>query len=118
MLTVAALSPPAPWGEGRRTPRRRKGYFCMMLDKKSVERLLRLNDDQLRGVIGKMLGEYGVDVSRIPLATMDVGAIRALLQMAGEADVARLLGALGGAPSGGPSGTPAGGPTGGPQGRA
>ena len=81
----------------------------MTLDKKSVERLLRLNDDQLRAVIGKMLQEYGVDVSRIPLSTMDVGAVRALLQVAGEGDVARLLGALGGGVGGAaPGGPPVG----------
>ena len=47
-------------------------------------------------MIGKLLTEYGVDVSRVPLATMDLSALRALLQMAGEEDVARLLQSLGG----------------------
>jgi hypothetical protein len=68
----------------------------MQLDKKSLDRLLKLNDDQFRAVIGKLLTEYGVDVSRVPLATMDLSALRALLQMAGEEDVARLLQSLGG----------------------
>lgn len=68
----------------------------MQLDKKSLERLTRLNDDQLRTVIGKLLTEYGVDVSRVPLATMDMSALRAVLQMAGTDDIARLLGSLGG----------------------
>jgi len=68
----------------------------MQLDKKSIDRLLKLNDDQLRAVIGKLLREYGVDVSRVPLATMDMGALRAVLQMASEEDISRLLGALGG----------------------
>ena len=68
----------------------------MQLDRKSIDRLLRLNDDQLRAVIGKMLGEYGVDVSRVPLATMDMTSLRALLQMASAEDISRLLGSLGG----------------------
>ena len=68
----------------------------MQLDKKSMDRLLKLNDDQLRSVIGKLLAEYGVDVSRVPLATMDMGALRSVLQMASEEDIARLLGSLGG----------------------
>lgn len=68
----------------------------MQLDKKSIDRLLRLNDDQLRAVIGKLLTEYGVDVSRVPLATMDMSALRSILQMAGTEDISRLLGALGG----------------------
>lgn len=68
----------------------------MQLDKKSLDRLLKLNDEQLRAVIGKLLTEYGVDVSRVPLATLDMSALRAVLQMANAEDLSRLLGALGG----------------------
>jgi hypothetical protein len=67
----------------------------MQLDKKSLDRLVKLNDDQLRGVIGKLLTEYGVDVSRVPLASLDMSALRAVLQMASAEDVSRLLGSLG-----------------------
>ena len=73
----------------------------MQLDRKSLDRLARLNDDQLRSVVGKLLAEYGVDVSRVPLATMDMSALRAVLQMAGTEDIARLLGSLGGQSGGG-----------------
>lgn len=66
----------------------------MQLDKKSLDRLLKLNDDQFRMVLGKLLAEYGVDVSRVPLATMDLSALRAILQMAGEEDISRLLQSL------------------------
>ena len=68
----------------------------MQLDKKSLDRLVKLNDDQLRGVIGKLMTEYGVDVSRVPLASLDMSALRAVLQMASAEDVSRLLGSLGG----------------------
>ncbi|MBQ3507197.1 MAG: hypothetical protein IJA91_01500 [Clostridia bacterium] len=68
----------------------------MQLDKKSIDRLLKLNDDQFRAVLGKLLAEYGVDVSRVPLATMDLSALRAVLQMASEEDISRLLQAFGG----------------------
>ena len=71
----------------------------MQLDKKSIDRLLKLNDHQLRAVIGKLLTEYGVDVSRVPLDSMDMSALRAVLQMASGDDIARLLGSLGGGPS-------------------
>ncbi len=73
----------------------------MQLDKKSLDRLLRLNDDALRGVLGHLLAEYGVDVSRVPLATMDMTALRTLLSSATEEDINRLLQAFtggGGAP--------------------
>jgi hypothetical protein len=63
----------------------------MQLDKKSLERLLKLNDDQLRGVLGKLLAEYGVDVSRVPLAQMDMTALRAVLGAATEGDIANFL---------------------------
>ena len=63
----------------------------MQLDKKSLERLLKLNDDQLRGVLGKLLAEYGVDVSRVPLAQMDMTALRAVLGAATDRDLANFL---------------------------
>ena len=69
----------------------------MQLDKKSLDRLLRLNDDQLRSVLGKLLTEYGVDVSRVPLAQMDMTALRGVLSMANEEDISRILQSLGGA---------------------
>ena len=73
----------------------------MQLDKKSVERLLKLNDDQLRGVLGKLLAEYGVDVSRVPLMQMDMTALRAVLSAATDADLTRMLQMLGGSSGGG-----------------
>lgn len=73
----------------------------MQLDKKSLERLLRLNDDQLRGVLGKLLGEYGVDVSRVPLAQMDMTALRSVLSAATDEDIGRFLQMMGGNSSAG-----------------
>lgn len=73
----------------------------MQLDKKSLERLLRLNDDQLRGVLGKLLGEYGVDVSRVPLAQMDMTVLRGVLSAATDEDIGRFLQMMGGNSSSG-----------------
>lgn len=73
----------------------------MQLDKKSLDRLLKLNDDQLRGVLGKLLSEYGVDVSRVPLAQMDMTALRAVLSAATDEDITRFVQMLGGGASGG-----------------
>ena len=73
----------------------------MQLDKKSLDRLLRLNDDQLRGVLGKLLVEYGVDISRVPLAQMDMTALRGVLAAATEEDISRFLQMMGGTPGGG-----------------
>lgn len=68
-----------------------KGVTIMQLDKKSLERLLRLNDDALRGVLGHLLAEYGVDAGRVPLATLDMSALRAILSAATDEDISRFL---------------------------
>lgn len=73
----------------------------MQLDQKSLDRLLKLNDDQLRGVLGKLLAEYGVDVSRVPLQQMDMTALRAVLSAATDEDISRFVQMLGGGASGG-----------------
>jgi hypothetical protein len=73
----------------------------MQLDKKSLDRLLKLNDDQLRGVLGKLLSEYGVDVSRVPLQQMDMTALRTVLSAATDEDITRFMQMLGGGASGG-----------------
>ena len=73
----------------------------MQLDKKGLERLLGLTDDQLRVVLGKLLAEYGVDVSRVTLAHMDMTALRSVLAVATDEDITRLLQSLGGTTLGG-----------------
>ena len=73
----------------------------MQLDRNSLDRLLRLSDDQLRGVLGKLLVEYGVDVSRVPLQQMDMKALRAVLAAATDEDITRFLQSFGGSPQGG-----------------
>ncbi len=78
----------------------------MQLDKKSLDRLLRLSDDQLRGVLAKLLTEYGVDISRVPLATLDMTALRSVLQTATDEDITRFLQMFGGTPGGTPGGAP------------
>ncbi len=81
----------------------------MQLDRNSLDRLLRLNDDQLRAVLGKLLEEYGVDARRVPLASLDMTALRGVLQSATNEDIGRFLqmfGGMGGRPSGHPSGHP------------
>lgn len=73
----------------------------MQLDKKSLDRLLKLNDDQLRGVLGRLLTEYGVDISRVPLGQMDMTALRAVLSAATDEDITRFMQMFGGNPQSG-----------------
>ncbi len=72
-----------------------KGGFDMQLDRNQLNRLLRLNDDQLRAVLGKLLAEYGLDAAAIPLASMDMSRLRAVLQTATDEDIARFMSAAG-----------------------
>ena len=95
-MTVAALPPPLR----AVIPTAAKGY-AMQLDRNSLDRLLRLNDDQLRGVLGKLLVEYGVDVSRVPLGQMDMTALRSVLSAATDEDISRFMQMFGGNPQGG-----------------
>ncbi len=53
--------------------------------------MLSLSDDRLREVLRRLLASYGVDVSRVPIDTLDIGAIRALLQNATDEDIDRFL---------------------------
>lgn len=68
----------------------------MQLDKKSLDRLLALNDDQLRMVLRGLLKEYGVDPSTIPLEQFDMGKLRTALSAATEEDVKRFMTMLSG----------------------
>lgn len=71
--------------------RRLKGVFFMQLDKKSLDRLLALNDDQLRMVLRGLLKEYGVDPTGIPLEKFDMSKLRAALSGATDEDIQRFM---------------------------
>ena len=66
----------------------------MQLDKNSLDRLLALNDDQLRMVLRGLLKEYGVDPTTVPLDQFDMGKLRMVLAGATEEDVQRFVGML------------------------
>lgn len=72
----------------------------MKIDKKSLDRLVKLNDEQLRRVMAGLLSEYGIDPAAVPLAQFDMGKLRMILQTATEEDITRLLSALGGTTGG------------------
>ena len=76
-----------------------KGGFDMQLDRNQLNRLLRLNDDQLRAVLGKLLAEYGLDASMFPIASMDMSRLRAVLQSATDEDIARFMSRYGYVPA-------------------
>ncbi len=63
----------------------------MQLDKKSLDRLLNLNDDQLRLLLGRLLTEYGIDPDTVPLAQLDVSRLREILRGATDEDITRFM---------------------------
>ena len=66
----------------------------MQLDRKSLDRLLALNDEQLRRVLAGLLTEYGIDPASVPLAQFDMSKLRATLQQATDEDIKRFTAML------------------------
>ncbi len=61
----------------------------MMLDKNSVELLLRLGDDQLISVIKRLAAGAGVDVSNMQITPTQLAGIRQALSLATDDDLRR-----------------------------
>jgi len=61
----------------------------MMLDKKSVDLLLRLGDDQLVAIIKKLASDAGVNVSGINPSKEQIAGIRQALSLATDEDLKR-----------------------------
>lgn len=59
----------------------------MQLDRKGIDRVLGLDDRQLRRLIERLAAEAGVDTSSLGVSTADLGALRAALGQAGDADL-------------------------------
>lgn len=85
---------PQPWNDLPKAAQ--KGEKLMQLDKKSLDRLLSLNDDQLRMVLRGLLKEYGVDPATVPLEQFDMGKLRGALSTATDEDIQRFMTMLSG----------------------
>ena len=75
----------------------------MKLDRRAIQTLLALDDDQLRAVIRSFAAKSGVSADALPLSQSDLASIRKALQMATDEDIAqavRQLGLTGGNPHG------------------
>ena len=59
----------------------------MMLDKNSVQLLLRLGDDQLISVIKRLAESAGVDVSNLEITPTQLAGIRQALSIATDEDL-------------------------------
>lgn len=67
----------------------------MQLDRKNLDRLLKLNDNQLRGVILKLAASKGLDASGLKLGAAELSMIRAALTTAADEDLQRVVAELG-----------------------
>ncbi len=61
----------------------------MMLDKATLERILKLPDDQLLLIIKGLAKESGVDISNINIGKAQLDAIRSALSTATPQDIER-----------------------------
>ena len=60
-----------------------------MLDKRSVDMLLRLNDEQLIAVIKRLASEAGVDTNSLNISPTQISGIRQALAIATDDDLKR-----------------------------
>lgn len=67
----------------------------MQPDKKMLNRVLALNDDQLRLLIRRLLGQHGLDASAIPLEQLDMNRLREIAAKATDEDIDRFFTLIG-----------------------
>ena len=63
----------------------------MTLDQNSIQRLLALNDTQLRMVLRKLAADYGVDLSGFALSHEELAQLRAMLSVATPEQVEQFM---------------------------
>ena len=62
----------------------------MKLDRKALERLLSLNDAQLRTVLDKLAREYGLDLTPLSIGQGDLEGLRRALRTATDEELVAL----------------------------
>ena len=63
----------------------------MMLDKRSIDMLLALDDAKLAQVISRLIGDAGIDPSTVKLGHSELMGIRSALSGATDKDIARAI---------------------------
>ncbi|MBR3844977.1 MAG: hypothetical protein IKM40_00180 [Clostridia bacterium] len=72
----------------------------MNFDKRSLDRLLSLDDAELSQIIREIAAEASVDASGISLGEAELKKLRTFLSIASADDIARLISGLGGGKNG------------------
>ena len=68
----------------------------MNFDKKSLSKLLTLNDEELEQVLRDIAKEAGVNAENLAISKSDILKLRTFLSMASDDEIARLLSQFGG----------------------
>ena len=68
----------------------------MKLDRRALERLLMMNDAQLRAFVDKLATEYGLDLSALSVKDGDMAGLRRALRAASDEQLLALCKGLGG----------------------
>lgn len=59
----------------------------MKLDRNALEKLLNLNDSQLKNLMETIALESGIDLSKFNISTQDISSIRSALSNATDRDI-------------------------------
>ena len=62
----------------------------MQLDRNALEKLLSLNDRQLKSVIQRLASENGIDLSSFPINPSDIQSVRTALSGATDEDLRKI----------------------------
>lgn len=62
----------------------------MMLDRNALNRLLSLNDNQLKSVVERLAADSGIDFSSFNVSPDDIASVRAALSGATDSDLENL----------------------------
>ena len=62
----------------------------MQIDRRSLERLLSMNDRQLTNVINRLAAESGIDMSAFNVDPKDIAGVRRALSTATDEDLRRV----------------------------
>ena len=63
----------------------------MQIDREALEKLLTLNDRQLKMVIGKLAADSGIDPAQFNIDPKDVASVRTALSSATEDDLQSIV---------------------------
>ena len=67
----------------------------MKLDRRAVQALLALDDEQLKAMIRGLAARSGVDLGALHISEQDIAGVRQALRMATDEDIARAMQQLG-----------------------